>query len=370
MSPDRQRLLNDLTAVEASLRSEVRRHYHNPYSSFFRFENEYLLKGRPTRVRDGFGEMVVFEHVLDSQILDGDKGVSINVLPGCLVSVIPALAGDLEMLLRRIACRLLAAFGAFYPASRLPLRPPELFTSLSKEARVLDHPALGVGKKDLEANLKANRRTVPLFRRFPEVAHNEGVPMAVGAKYEMSRLRSTFEWTMLLDLDVASELLGNSQSSGFMVKTHIPAQTVLPKLDGVPAVSSLETRKANLPSKAPPAKEPPERLIQPIGKSLYSRLRDVFTAPPFEQISEVVAAMEPARLFIMSLRHLKHIVVKAATFHQARKESATLNAVRKEPVFKGFVHCHSDTLIRDSVQRQFIRQLRQAALLPLFFGGW
>jgi hypothetical protein len=68
--------------------------------------------------------MAVLEHVLDSEVFDGDEGVGVHVLPSRLVHVVLALAGDLEVLLGGLLGSFSAAVGllkrgkpAFCPSS-------------------------------------------------------------------------------------------------------------------------------------------------------------------------------------------------------------------------------------------------------------
>ena len=56
--------------------------------------------------------MAVLEHVLDSEVFDGDEGVGVHVLPSRLVRVVLALAGDLEVLLEVLLGGLLGSFSA------------------------------------------------------------------------------------------------------------------------------------------------------------------------------------------------------------------------------------------------------------------
>jgi hypothetical protein len=97
VSPHGKRLSDDIFAPEAPLRCKTRRYFDDSRPSILGFEREYVDKRRPTRIGDGVGEMAVLEHVLDSEIFDGDKSVAFNVDPSRLVRVILTLAGALSL---------------------------------------------------------------------------------------------------------------------------------------------------------------------------------------------------------------------------------------------------------------------------------
>ena len=372
VSPDRERLLNDLAAVKAPLRGEARRHFANPYSSFLRFEYEDVLESIPTRVRDGASKVAVLEHILDSQVLNRDEGVPIHVVPRRLVRVVLALAGYSEVDLRRLSSRLAPAARAFLSTRRLALRPPEFLRRPHEAARVLDNVAIRVGDEVREANVKADASTIPFLRCISEIADDEDIPVPVGAIDEVSGFGTTFELPVLLDLEAATELLGNPQPPGSFagVEEHVSSAPVLTNRNAMPAVSGFEARKANLLTKLFAVKKSLESLVESAREGLNGRLGDVLragaTATSFEPIREVVATKELACLVIMSLDHLQHLVVKLAAFRQAREEHRVLGAVDEKPVLESLVHCPGDTANRDSAQRVFIRQLKQAVLNPSF----
>lgn len=96
VSTNGERLLNDLATVGASLTRKVWRYFDNSHPGAFSLEHEQVLEGTPTRVGNRLGKMVVLEHVGNSEVLDGDEGVSINVVPRRFMRVVLTLAGDLE----------------------------------------------------------------------------------------------------------------------------------------------------------------------------------------------------------------------------------------------------------------------------------
>lgn len=339
MSPNGERLLNDLPAAKAPLACEMRRYFNNPYPSLFRFEYEDILEGGPTCVSDALSQTVVLQHVANPQVFDCDEGIAINVMPGRLVRVVLALTGDLEVLTGRLLRCFAAAARTLLAACGLALRPPELLVPFPKTARVLDRVAIGVRDEVRESDIQPDRRAVLFLPRLTEITDDEDIPVPVGAVNEMSGFGSPFQRTMLLDLEAATEFLWDVKPLCFGVEEHISAGAVLPKLDGVPAVSRLEARKANRwYAKLFTTKEPLEGFVEPMGKSLYRGLRDVFSTSPLEAVREIVATEELPSLIVMSLDLIKHLVVKMAAFRQRRKEQAMLLPVRKKTILERFHH--------------------------------
>lgn len=316
----------------------MRRYFDYSATGAFSLEAEDVLESGPTRVGDGLREVAVLEHVLAPKVLDGNKGVSVNVLAGRLVGVVLTLAGDLEVPPRRLSRRLTLAGGTLLATRRLALRPTELLLRLLEAARVFDGVPVGVRDEVSEPHVEADGGTVPLLWRFSEVADDENIPMTVGSKDEVSGPWSTFERAVLLDLYAAAELLWNSQPAGIGVEVHVPARAVLTELYRVPSIGALEAREADLPPEFLTVKEPLEGFAEPVGESLYRGLRNMLPAASLEPICEVIAAKELAGLLAMTFDHFQHLVVKTAAFRQTRKEHPALNATRIQAVFKRFAH--------------------------------
>lgn len=154
------------------------------------------------------------------------------------------------------------------------------------------------------AHVQPHSRPVSFVWCIPEVADDKYVPMPVSTIDQMSGLWSTFERTVLLDLEAASELLRNSQPSRIRVKEHVPTPTVLPKLYGVPTVGSLEAWEAYFAPEFLATKESLEGFVEPVSKRLHRRLRDMLAASSLETIRKIVAAKELARFLVMSFDHL------------------------------------------------------------------
>jgi hypothetical protein len=99
---------------------------------------------------------------------------------------------------------------------------------------------------------------------------------------------------------------------------------ILPKLDGMPAVWLLETRKPDIgDSMFLGRKEAFERFRQAIGKHLHRGGRDMFTLP-FESSFQIILARKRPTLLIRSLDGLKHAIVNGARLDQALHELGIL----------------------------------------------
>src|SRR5215211_5317213 len=366
VSPYGERLLDDFATVRAPLRREVRRYLVHPAASTLGLAVEYRDEVGPACVRDGLREVVVVDHTTDVEVFDRNNGVAINVRPRRLVRMVLALASDLEMPFGDMLCSLLASLRTLLTARELAQCPSELLLRSPVAARVLDRLAFGVCKKDLEAIVEANGGTVSFLRRFSEITDYEHVPAPIGPENEVCALGSAFMWPVLFDLDPAAELLRNVKPPSFRVKKHIATGSVLPEMYRVPAVRRLEAWETDLLSKLSAVKEPLEGFVQTVGKRLHRALRYILSAPTLEPIREVVPAEELARLAVLSLDHLKHLVVNPAALRQVRKELCMLDAVGIKPVFKGSVHPLSSTASGYCAQRLFSSCLKAPALGPIF----
>jgi hypothetical protein len=249
VSPDGKRLSDDLAALKAPLRCKTRRYSDDSHPSMLGFEREYIDESRPTRIGDGAGEMPVFEQVLDPEILNSNESVALNVVPSRLVRVILTLAGDLEVLLGGLFRRLVAAVGSLLAPRALSLRPPQSLGGPLQTAWVLDGLAFRVEEQVSKANVQPNSRPVAFVGCVPKVADDQDVPMSVSTIDQMSGLWGTFERTVLIDRQAASELLRDSQPSRIRVEVYVPPRPVLSKPNRMLAPGSLEARETHLLSK-------------------------------------------------------------------------------------------------------------------------
>src|SRR6266566_719275 len=112
MRTDAQRLLDNLPTPIAFLRGVAGVHSDHLMSSTLSLGSEDVEECTPGGVYDAFCQMVIFDHAIDIEVLDGNMMVLFGVLFSDLVVKITSLSLDLEVRL----CRTLGGFST-------PFRP-------------------------------------------------------------------------------------------------------------------------------------------------------------------------------------------------------------------------------------------------------
>ena len=171
---------------------------------------------------------------------------------------------------------------------------------------------------------------------------DEGVPVSISSEYQVTGVRSSFQWTMELDLEGGPKLLGDGQMLAISCQREV--RLVLPQLDRVPAIGGFEAREAALLTKFFPGKEAFERFLQAICEHLDGRSRHMGTASPFEASRQIVLQQERALLFIVLLGGSQHLVIEMTRLDEAGHEQAGLFLVWIQAVFKRShdLHCTAD----------------------------
>ena len=105
MRTDRQTLPHDFTTCVALLRGEARVDSDHLMTSSLSLLFKNREKCAPRGIQDGLGEMMVLDHIGESQVFYREMLVALCVLLGRLEVEITALTRDLEMRLRHIFCR-------------------------------------------------------------------------------------------------------------------------------------------------------------------------------------------------------------------------------------------------------------------------
>ena len=97
MGSYRQTLVDDLPTLVTLLAGETRVHSYDLMPSTCSLCTENSEKRAPTGVHDGCSEMVIFDHMTDSQVFYHNALIALGIGPGCLEMVIAPLSIDLEM---------------------------------------------------------------------------------------------------------------------------------------------------------------------------------------------------------------------------------------------------------------------------------
>ena len=174
------------------------------------------------------------------------------------------------------------------------------------------------------------------------LADNEGVPVSIRPMQQMTGVRSSFQWTMELDLEGGPKLLGDGQMLPIGGKREV--RFVLPQLDRVPAIGGFEAREATLRTEFFPGKEAFERFIQAICEYLDGRSGHMGSTSSFEASGQIVLQQERAVLLIVLLGGSQHLVIEMPRLDEAGHEQAGLFLVWIQAVFKRFhdLHCTAD----------------------------
>ncbi len=144
---------------------------------------------------------------------------------------------------------------------------------------------------------------------------------------------------MQLDLEEVTELLGNDEM--LLILMQIAVLTILPQLNGVPAVRLLETREADAGNSILLCgKKAVEGFRKAVCQHLHGRSGHMVTLS-FESRLKIVLTGEGAILLIVRLDHLQHSVIDATRLDQALYEPGMLSLIHEKAVFKS---SHSDIL--------------------------
>src|SRR4249919_6281 len=95
MGPHRERFLHDFSTLVALLAGKARIDSHDLMSSICSFGFKDVKKRAPTGITDGFGQMLIFEHATDVQVLHGNPAIAGGILFGRFEMEITALTRNL-----------------------------------------------------------------------------------------------------------------------------------------------------------------------------------------------------------------------------------------------------------------------------------
>ena len=192
MSPNTQRLLNQLPTLATCLCREARIHSDHTVTSSFSLVSENIEKRAPTGIHDALCQVMIFHHVVDRELLDRNMVRVRGVLQSHFVVEITALPGNLEMGLSRVTSSFAASVTAFLASAHLTLFAPQSALRRPIKARVGDKVAITISQEGLQAHINADIRMRTGGRCMVgsglAFTHYEGVPMTVRTMDKVNRL--------------------------------------------------------------------------------------------------------------------------------------------------------------------------------------
>ena len=292
MGSYRQTLLDDLPTVVTLLACETRVHSNDLMPSTCSLCPENIEERAPAGVHDGFSEMVIFDHITDSQVFHHNVLIAFGIGLGCLEMVISPLSIDLEMSLCYILGSLTSSMTAFLAPAQLTLLASQGLLRGTIEARVLNRMALAIRKERRESYINPNISMFAyagkMFTLWLSLTDDQGIPMSIRTQDKMDCFRLALYRAMHLDLENMPQLLRDNEV--LFVLVQIDIFSILPELDRVPLVALLEARKAYLHSKLFAGKKPFERLGETISQHLYGGGGYMLSASPSKYLGQIILA--------------------------------------------------------------------------------
>ncbi len=245
MCTNTERLLHDLSAFVTLLACEMGGHSYDLMPSTCSLCTQYSEECAPTGVHDAFRQVMVFDHVGDSQVFNDNTPIAFSVRLSRLEMVVTPLTLNLEMGFRHVFRSFTVSMTPFLTSAHLALFTPECALRYAIETGILNSVTLRVRQERFQANIYPNVRmfTVSWFvlSTWLSLAHDQRVPVAIGTQNQMHRLRCSLERTMHLDLERLADLSRHDQM--FLVFVQVTIFAVLPELNGVPTIRLFEARE-------------------------------------------------------------------------------------------------------------------------------
>ena|SRR5947209_542683 len=193
---------------------------------------------------------MVFDHIADNQIFHRDMVIGLSIRFGDLEMMISSLSLNLQVGLGNIPGGLTPSMTAFLAAAHLTLLASERFLRAAIEARISYSVTITIREKGCEPNVNPNirmrTRRGKMVRSGFGFTHNQGIPMSIRTMNHMHGFGSALDRTVQLDLEKLAQFSGNMHMCVISIQPHITGDSVLPELNGVPAIGRLETGKANI----------------------------------------------------------------------------------------------------------------------------
>ncbi len=345
MSPHTERLLHKRSTGTTCLCGETGIHTNNLMSSACSLDGEDVEELPPAGIENTFRQMMILDHVGDTQVLNDNSMIAFSIAFGRLEMIVTPLAMDLQVGLGNVAGGLTPAVAALLAHSQLALLAPEHLLRRAIEAGIVNRIPFAIGQEDIQSNINANIRMVALGGAMVVLGFyltgDTGVPVPIGSIHEIDHLGLALYRTMQFDLEEVTELLWNDEM--LLVLMQIAVFAILPQLNGVPPIRLLEAGKAHSrQAQFFCGKKAFERLGEPVSKALDRCSRDMLTPTLFERGLQGILAGECAILLILSLQQSKHLVVEVPRLRETGHEQPGLLPIRIQAVLK---HLHASILM-------------------------
>jgi hypothetical protein len=326
MRTNRQRFLDNFTALETLLTGETGVHSYDLMSSTCSLGSEDIKELTPSSIANRFGKVMVLYHIGDVQVLYRDMLIGLCILFGNLEMEITPLTDNLEMRLCRASGSLTAAMTVFLASAHRALLASQCTLALAIIARVRNGMTLTIRQERFQSYVNADSRMLTrgwfMLAMWFHLTDDESIPVPICTQDQVHGFRRTLYWAMQLDLEKMSELLGDNEM--LLLFMQIAVFAILPQLDGMPAVRFLEPREANTRDVILfRNKEAFERLGETISKHLYGSGWHML-ALSLEDRLKIVLGGECLLLLILLLDGLKHLIVQDARLTQACHQQGRL----------------------------------------------
>jgi len=343
VSANTQGLLNKFSAVIACLCGIAGVHSYDLMTSSCSLLFKDSQERAPTGVQNGFRQMVIFHHIRDLKVFNGNTLIAFGIGLSDFEMMVAALPIDLQVRLGNVARCLAETFAPLLASRELTLLASKRLLRGTIEARILDSLALAIGEEGRETDINTDVRMLTRekgkFGLWLCLTDDEGIPMPVSTQDEMNGFGSSEKGAMQLDLEAVTEFLGDHEVLPILMQIDIFA--ILPQLNGVPAIGLLEAGEAAFLTKFLGGKKAFQGFCQAISKHLNRGGWHMLFALSLELCFQLVLIGKGATFLVFLPGYGSHLIIDPTSLSQSRHELAMLLLIHKKAVLKG---SHGDIL--------------------------
>ncbi len=338
---ERKLFLTDPTipTFTTGLRSVGRIYSYEGSASFFRFASHHSEKGRPCRITNALGEVVIFNHPVNCQILNQDCAELINYSTGKLMGKVCAFPASTFMATgNRLTSEL--AFGrtfGFFRQSALNFS--QMFFFFAKEAGISNLLTVTHCGKGFEAHVNADS-VIKFWQnvRLDIVTRETSVPFAGTGTGDRGSFRCTLDGTVKFYFDIT--YFGNYQPTVFNLATG----RGLGESQAIVAAITFEARVSNFLLTGFNSTEesfhsefqPDGYILQNLGMDIFKRWAASFKSREFGLL--VIHSNRFTGLFVKGSTFIKPKVIQPPAIFQLLIKQGSLLAGGEYSVFERFLH--------------------------------